>query len=126
MLFMAPGGRVTRVHGPFVSDSEVEAVVRSLKAQGEPRYIEAVTEPDDGEDPIAPLGEGDEDTDELYRDAVGIVLNEGKASTSFVQRRLQIGYNRAARLVERMESEGLVSKADRVGRREVLAGERAV
>ena len=66
------------------------------------------------------------DSDELYRDAVGIVLNEGKASTSFVQRRLQIGYNRAARLVERMESEGLVSKADRVGRREVLAGERAV
>ena len=126
MLFMAPGGRVTRVHGPFVSDSEVEAVVRSLKAQGEPRYIEAVTEPEDEEETVAPLGEGDDDSDELYRDAVGIVLNEGKASTSFVQRRLQIGYNRAARLVERMESEGLVSKADRVGRREVLAGERAV
>ena len=126
MLFMAPGGRVTRVHGPFVSDSEVEAVVRSLKAQGEPRYIEAVTEPEDDEEVVGPLGEADTDSDELYRDAVGIVLNEGKASTSFVQRRLQIGYNRAARLVERMESEGLVSKADRVGRREVLAGERAV
>ena len=125
MLFMAPGGRVTRVHGPFVSDSEVEAVVQALKAQGEPRYIEAVTEPEEGEETMAPLAEGDEDSDELYRDAVGIVLNEGKASTSFVQRRLQIGYNRAARLVERMESEGLVSKADRVGRREVLAGERA-
>ena len=125
MLFMAPGGRVTRVHGPFVSDSEVEAVVQALKAQGEPQYIEAVTEPEEGEETMAPLAESDEDSDELYRDAVGIVLNEGKASTSFVQRRLQIGYNRAARLVERMESEGLVSKADRVGRREVLAGERA-
>jgi S-DNA-T family DNA segregation ATPase FtsK/SpoIIIE len=113
------------VHGPFVSDSEVEAVVQSLKAQGEPQYIEAVTEPEEGEETMAPLAESDEDSDELYRDAVGIVLNEGKASTSFVQRRLQIGYNRAARLVERMESEGLVSKADRVGRREVLAGERA-
>jgi DNA segregation ATPase FtsK/SpoIIIE, S-DNA-T family len=126
MLFMAPGGRVTRVHGPFVSDSEVEAVVQSLKAQGEPQYIDAVTEPEDDEDTVAPLGDDDEDSDELYRDAVGIVLNEGKASTSFVQRRLQIGYNRAARLVERMESEGLVSKADRVGRRQILAGEQAI
>ena len=126
MLFMAPGGRVTRVHGPFVSDGEVEAVVQSLKAQGEPQYIDAVTEPEDEQDTAAPLGDDDEDSDELYRDAIGIVLNEGKASTSFVQRRLQIGYNRAARLIERMEAEGLVSKADRVGRREVLAGERAV
>jgi S-DNA-T family DNA segregation ATPase FtsK/SpoIIIE len=125
MLFMAPGGRVTRVHGPFVSDGEVEAVVQSLKAQGEPQYIEAVTETEEDEAFTAPLGD-DEDSDELYREAVEIVLNEGKASTSFVQRRLQIGYNRAARLVERMESEGLVSKADRVGRREILAGERAV
>ena len=124
MLFMAPGGRVTRVHGPFVSDAEVEAVVQSLKAQGEPQYIDAVTEADD-EDTPALVGDDDGESDELYRDAVAIVLNEGKASTSFVQRRLQIGYNRAARLVERMESEGLVSKADRVGRREVLAGDRA-
>ena len=124
MLFMAPGGRVTRVHGPFVSDAEVEAVVQSLKAQGEPQYIDAVTEADD-EDTPALVGDDDGESDELYREAVAIVLNEGKASTSFVQRRLQIGYNRAARLVERMESEGLVSKADRVGRREVLAGDRA-
>ena len=124
MLFMAPGGRVTRVHGPFVSDAEVEAVVQSLKAQGEPQYIDAVTEAED-EDTPALVGDDDGESDELYRDAVAIVLNEGKASTSFVQRRLQIGYNRAARLVERMELEGLVSKADRVGRREVLAGDRA-
>jgi DNA segregation ATPase FtsK/SpoIIIE, S-DNA-T family len=125
MLFMAPGGRVTRVHGPFVSDAEVEAVVQSLKAQGEPQYIDAVTEPENDEDTPALVGDDDEESDELYHEAVAIVLNEGKASTSFVQRRLQIGYNRAARLVERMESEGLVSKADRVGRREVLAGDRA-
>jgi S-DNA-T family DNA segregation ATPase FtsK/SpoIIIE len=125
MLFMAPGGRVTRVHGPFVSDAEVEAVVQSLKAQGEPQYIDAVTEPENDEDTPALVGDDDEESDELYHEAVAIVLSEGKASTSFVQRRLQIGYNRAARLVERMESEGLVSKADRVGRREVLAGDRA-
>jgi S-DNA-T family DNA segregation ATPase FtsK/SpoIIIE len=125
MLFMVPGGRVTRVHGPFVSDAEVEAVVQSLKAQGEPQYIDAVTEPEDDEDASALMGDDNTESDELYHEAVAIVLHEGKASTSFVQRRLQIGYNRAARLVERMESEGLVSKADRVGRREVLAGDRA-
>ncbi len=126
MLFMAPGGRVTRVHGPFVSDSEVEQVVKALKVQGEPQYIEAVTEEED-EAPLAPqAGDEDDESAALYREAVEIVLRDGKASTSFVQRRLQIGYNRAARLVERMEAEGLVSKADRVGRREILQGERAV
>ncbi len=126
MLFMAPGGRVTRVHGPFVSDSEVEQVVKSLKAQGEPQYVEAVTEEED-EAPLAPqASDEDDESAALYREAVEIVLRDGKASTSFVQRRLQIGYNRAARLVERMEAEGLVSKADRVGRREILQGERAV
>jgi len=127
MLFMAPGGKVTRVHGPFVSDGEVEAVVRALKAQGEPRYIEAVTEADEeSESPPAIVEEDDSESAALYREAVEVVLRDGKASTSFVQRRLQIGYNRAARLVERMEAEGLVSKADRVGRREILQGERAV
>jgi DNA segregation ATPase FtsK/SpoIIIE, S-DNA-T family len=126
MLFMAPGGRVTRVHGPFVSDSEVEAVVKSLKAQGEPHYIEAVTEAEDEDVTGAESMDDGNERDELYDEAVSIVLRDGKASTSFVQRRLQIGYNRAARLVERMEAEGLVSKADRVGRREVLVGERAV
>jgi len=126
MLFMAPGGRVTRVHGPFVSDGEVEQVVKALKEQGDPQYIEAVTEEEE-DDTAAPLAEDDDhETAALYREAVEIVLRDGKASTSFVQRRLQIGYNRAARLVERMEAEGLVSKADRVGRREILQGERAV
>jgi S-DNA-T family DNA segregation ATPase FtsK/SpoIIIE len=125
MLFMAPGGRVTRVHGPFVSDAEVEAAVKWLKTQGEPQYVEAVTTPEDDPEEANALGEDDPEVDELYREAVDTVLREAKASTSFVQRRLQIGYNRAARLVERMEAEGLVSKADRVGRREVLAAERA-
>jgi S-DNA-T family DNA segregation ATPase FtsK/SpoIIIE len=124
MLFMATGGRVTRVHGPFVSDGEVEAVVRFLKSQGAPRYIPEVTEAEDEDDALLDAG-GDPEEDELYEEAVALIARDGKASTSYVQRRLQIGYNRAARLIERMEAQGLVSKADRVGRREVLLGERA-
>jgi len=118
MLYMAGGGRISRVHGPFVGDEEVEDVVRFLMAQGEPDYVEAVTEEEDEDliDAMAGGGSGDD----LYDQAVALVIREGKASTSFVQRHLQIGYNRAARLIERMEVEGLVTKADRVGRREVL------
>lgn len=125
MLYMATGGRITRVHGPFVSDEEVEEVVKFLKAQGEPRYVPAVTEGDDDGLISADFGGGDGPGDDLYDEAVSVVANEGKASTSYVQRRLQIGYNRAARIIERMEAEGLVSKPDRVGRREVLFGDRA-
>ena len=120
MLFMAAGGRVTRVHGPFVTDADVEAVVRFLKTQGEPQYIEAVTEAED--EAAAALAGDDGEGDGLYDEAVEIVRREGKVSTSFIQRRLQIGYNRAARIVERMEAEGMISKPDRVGRREVLGG----
>ena len=120
MLYMAGGGRITRVHGPFVSDEEVEDVVRFLKSQGEPDYVEAVTEED--EDAIPDMLGGGDSGDDLYDEAVALVAREGKASTSFVQRHLQIGYNRAARIIERMEAEGVVSKADRVGRREVLVG----
>jgi S-DNA-T family DNA segregation ATPase FtsK/SpoIIIE len=130
MLYMAGGGRITRVHGPFVSDEEVEAVVRHLKAQGEPAYNEAILEDDeedDGED-FGEAGDGGEGSgDDLYDQAVAVVIRERKASTSFIQRHLQIGYNRAARLIERMEQEGVVSQANRVGKREVLvhnAGER--
>jgi S-DNA-T family DNA segregation ATPase FtsK/SpoIIIE len=126
MLYMATGGRVTRVHGPFVSDQEVEDVVKFLRTQGEPRYVSAVTEEESeggwSENSLAGTG-GDESGDDLYDEAVAIIAREGKASTSFVQRRLQIGYNRAARLIERMEAEGVVSKPDRVGRREVLVSD---
>jgi DNA segregation ATPase FtsK/SpoIIIE, S-DNA-T family len=122
MLYMAGGGRITRVHGPFVADQEVEAVVSFLKAHGAPTYLEEVTE-DRDEEGAMPLGGGSEDgeSDGLYDQAVALVCRERKASTSFVQRHLQIGYNRAARLIERMESEGVVSGANHVGKREVLA-----
>jgi DNA segregation ATPase FtsK/SpoIIIE, S-DNA-T family len=121
MLYMAGGGRITRVHGPFVSDEEVERVVSFLKSRGEPDYIDEITEDDDG--PLDPLAveEDGESGDRLYRQAVAVVCRERKASTSFVQRHLQIGYNRAARIIERMEAEGVVSPANHVGKREVLA-----
>ncbi len=121
MLYMAGGGRITRVHGPFVSDEEVERVVSFLKARGEPDYIDDITEDDDA--PLDPLAveEDSESGDMLYRQAVAVVCRERKASTSFVQRHLQIGYNRAARIIERMEAEGIVSAANHVGKREILA-----
>jgi len=118
MLYMAGGGRITRVHGPFVSDAEVEAVVRFLKSQGAPTYIEEVTQ---SEDELALPGGVGGPEDELYDQAVALVLRERKVSTSFVQRYLQIGYNRAARMVERMEAEGVISPANHAGKREVLA-----
>lgn len=119
MLYMAAGGRITRVHGPFVSDREVEGVVNYLKAQGEPAYLDEITEGDlFGEDEAG--GESGNSSDELYDEAVALIAREGKASTSFIQRHLQIGYNRAARIIEQMEKEGVVSPANRVGKREVL------
>jgi S-DNA-T family DNA segregation ATPase FtsK/SpoIIIE len=124
MLYMAGGGKIARVHGPFVSDGEVEEVVRHLRAQGAPAYIESVTDdPEaDGDGPGLP-GEGGEEgeSDQLYDQAIALVARERKCSTSFIQRYLQIGYNRAARIVERMEREGVVSPANHVGKREVLA-----
>ncbi|WP_426954667.1 DNA translocase FtsK 4TM domain-containing protein [Muricoccus radiodurans] len=123
MLHMAGGGRVARVHGPFVSDEEVERVVEFLREQGEPAYVEEVTEvEEDGEGggPMPGLG-GDSGEKGLYEQAVALVSREGKASTSFVQRHLNIGYNRAAKLIEQMEKDGIVGPANHVGKREVLA-----
>ncbi len=121
MLYMAGGGRVTRLHGPFVSDAEVEAVARHLRAQGEPDYLDAVTaapDEDGGEGGLV----GEEGGADLYDQAVAIVTRDRKASTSYIQRRLQIGYNRAASLMERMEKEGVVGLANHAGKREILAG----
>jgi S-DNA-T family DNA segregation ATPase FtsK/SpoIIIE len=128
MLYMAGGGRISRVHGPFCSDEEVEKVVRHLKAQGTPQYLEAVTaseEEDEDGNPIfdaTGMGEAGDATD-LYQQAVQIVLRDKKASTSYIQRRLQIGYNRAASIMERMEHEGVVGQANHAGKREILMGQ---
>ena len=122
MLYMAGGGKIARVHGPFVSDGEVEEVVRHLRAQGAPAYIESVTDDPDAEEGTGLPGDSeDSESDQLYDQAIALVARERKCSTSFIQRYLQIGYNRAARIVERMEREGVVSSANHVGKREVLA-----
>ncbi len=122
MLFMQGGGRITRVHGPFVSDEEVEKVVEFLRDQGEPAYLDEVTElsDDDGAAMLPGLGSAGEGERGLYDQAVAVVAREGKASTSFIQRHLNIGYNRAAKLIEQMEKEGVVGPANHVGKREVL------
>jgi len=123
MLYMAAGGRITRVHGPFVSDQEVEGVVEHLRQQGEPKYEDSVTEEESFDpDSIGGGAGGGSSGDSLYDQAVAIVAREGKASTSFIQRHLQIGYNKAAGIIDRMEREGVVSKANHVGKREVLVG----
>ncbi|MFK8253909.1 DNA translocase FtsK 4TM domain-containing protein [Ancylobacter sp. sgz301288] len=125
MLYMAGGGRITRVHGPFVSDQEVERVVDHLKSQGAPNYLDAVLsemeEGAEGEDgAVFDKGSFGEEGGDLYDQAVAVVLRDKKCSTSYIQRRLQIGYNRAASLVERMEREGLVGAANHAGKREIL------
>ena len=123
MLYMAGGGRIIRVHGPFVSDDEVEKVVRHLKRQGVPAYLDAVTDEAENEDDDegGPSEYGDSG-DELYDQAVAVVLRDRKVSTSYIQRRLGIGYNRAASLIERMEKEGLIGAANHAGKREILVG----
>jgi S-DNA-T family DNA segregation ATPase FtsK/SpoIIIE len=126
MLYMAGGGRISRVHGPFVSDEEVEKVVRHLKSQGQPEYLEAVTaeEPTDEDGAVFDAtGMGGDGGADLFTQAVAIVKRDRKASTSYIQRRLQIGYNRAASLMERMELEGIVGQANHAGKREILVEE---
>ncbi len=127
MLYMAPGGRITRVHGPFVSDEDVEKTTNFLRSQAKPSYIEDVTSEDGdfgGSDVMNAMfggaDEGGEKVDELYDQAVAVIAREGKVSTSFVQRHLQIGYNRAARIVEEMERQGVISAASSTGKRTIL------
>jgi S-DNA-T family DNA segregation ATPase FtsK/SpoIIIE len=126
MLYMAGGGRISRVHGPFVSDTEVEKIVAHLKTQGQPEYLEAITADDDvevGDDrDLAPGSMDAEEAGDLYDRAVAIVLRDRKCSTSYIQRRLSVGYNKAASLVERMEQEGVVGPSNHAGKREILVG----
>ena len=121
MLYMAGGGRITRVHGPFVSDGEVESVVRHLKSQGAPTFVEGITDEEE-EDAIEAYESesGISGDDDVYTNAVALVIREKKCSISFIQRHLQIGYNRSARIVERMENEGVIGQPNHVGKREVI------
>mgnify|MGYP003881423355 CR=1 FL=1 len=122
LLFMAGGGRIQRVHGPFVTDEEVEKIVAYLRSQGTPDYRDEITDdPDDDSgdgDMNNTFGEGSGDA--LYDKAIAIVAHDRKASTSYIQRRLSLGYNRAASLIERMERDGIVSPANHAGKREIL------
>jgi DNA segregation ATPase FtsK/SpoIIIE, S-DNA-T family len=125
MLYMAGGGRIGRLHSPFVTEDEVEKIVRHLKAQGSPEYVDGVTEESDDEEAGGDGGaeggyEGGGSGDELYDQAVQVILRDKKVSTSYVQRRLQVGYNKAASLIERMEKEGIISAPNATGKREIL------
>jgi S-DNA-T family DNA segregation ATPase FtsK/SpoIIIE len=125
MLYMAGGGRIARVHGPFVSDQEVERVVQHLKSQGHPQYLDAVTTDDaeggaESDTPVFDHSDGGLGAGDTYEQAVAVVLRDKKASTSYIQRRLQIGYNRAASIMERMEKEGIVGPANHAGKRDIL------
>jgi S-DNA-T family DNA segregation ATPase FtsK/SpoIIIE len=129
MLYMAGGGRITRVHGPFVSDEEVEEVVRHLKTLGSPDYDAGIMEGPDADeeseiDLVLGLGGNTNGDDALFDQAVAIVAKDRKCSTSYIQRKLSVGYNKAAKLVELMEEAGVVSQANHVGKREVLVPER--
>jgi S-DNA-T family DNA segregation ATPase FtsK/SpoIIIE len=115
---MSSANRIVRIHGPFVSENEIEKITNSIRAQGEPDYMDEITALETTGS--TSVGESDGDEDELYTQAVDIIKSEGKASTSFLQRKLQIGYNRAARIIDMMEEKGIVSKANHVGKREVL------
>ena len=123
MLFSAGTGRTLRVHGPFVSDEEVESIATYLREQGQPRYIDGITDVPEGESDTA--GPMRSSAGDLYERAVAIVLGDQKASTSYLQRRLGVGYNRAADLIERMEREGILSPPGHQGRRQILVGDTA-
>ena len=118
MLYMSSANKIVRIHAPFVSDNEIEKINNSLRAQAEPDYIDEILNFTDEKEVGSNENQGDKD--ELYQSALEIIKSEGKASTSFLQRKLQIGYNRAARIIDMMEANGIVSKANHVGKREVL------
>ena len=119
MLYMSSANRIVRIHAPFVSDNEIEKINTSLRSQAEPDYVDEILNFAD-EKEIGDSSKNLNEKDELYQEAVNIIKSEGKASTSFLQRKLQIGYNRAARIIDMMEDEGIVSKANHVGKRDVL------
>ena len=120
MLYMSSANRITRIHAPFVSENEIEKINNFLRSQGEPEYVDEILNLSDKENKSFTESESSDQFDELYETALDIVKSEGKASTSFLQRKLQIGYNRAARIIDMMEEKGIVSKANHVGKREVL------
>ena len=117
MLFMSSANKIIRIHGPYISEKEIEKITSVLRAQDQPDYIDEITldNKTDSTESFSP-----EEQDDLYQKAIEIIKSEGKASTSFLQRKLQIGYNRAARIIDMMEEKGIVSKANHVGKREVL------
>ena len=119
MLYMSSANRIIRIHAPFVSDNEIEKVNNFLRSQAEPDYVDEILSFAD-EKEINENSKNQTEKDELYQTAVEIIKSEGKASTSFLQRKLQIGYNRAARIIDMMETDGIVSKANHVGKRDVL------
>ena len=118
MLYMSSANRIVRIHAPFVSDTEIEKINNFLRSQAEPAYVDEILNFADEKELNESKNQGEKD--ELYQTAIEIIKTEGKASTSFLQRKLQIGYNRAARIIDMMESEGIVSKANHVGKRDVL------
>ena len=118
MLYMSSANKIVRIHAPFVSDTEIEKINNFLRSQAEPDYVDEILNFADEKELNESKNQGEKD--ELYQTAIEIIKTEGKASTSFLQRKLQIGYNRAARIIDMMESEGIVSKANHVGKRDVL------
>jgi len=118
MLYMSSANRIIRIHAPFVSDNEIEKINNFLRAQAEPDYVDEILNFADEKEISENKNQGEKD--ELYEQALEIIRSEGKASTSFLQRKLQIGYNRAARIIDMMETDGIVSKANHVGKRDVL------
>ena len=116
MLMMTAGGITTRIHGPFISDEEIENIVKSLQKQGNPEYDDDILKEEENNDNLI-LSENE--TDSLFKESLNIISKEGKASTSLLQRKLQIGYNRAARIIDQLEEQGFISQANHVGKREI-------